>query len=45
MPLRYSVKLETFVPEQIALADADGDGSITSADALKVLRLSVGLKD
>ncbi len=43
--LRYSVKLEKFTDEQIALADVNSDNKIDSLDALTVLRRSVGLDD
>lgn len=41
--LRASVKLENFDETKTKLADVDVDGSITSADALEVLRYSVKL--
>ena len=43
MILRQSVGLENFNDAKRALADVDNDGKITSADALEVLRYSVGL--
>ena len=43
MILRQSVSLEHFTEFQKKLADVDGDTKITSADALEVLRASVGL--
>ena len=35
--------METFTPEQKKLADVDGDGEVTSNDALAILRYSVGM--
>ena len=41
--MRASVKLENFDDFKTKLADIDGDGKISSADALEVLRYSVKL--
>ena len=35
--------MENSTEELVKLADVDGDGSLTSADALELLRYSVGL--
>ena len=39
------MRLEKFDDSKNKLADVDGDGTVTSADSLAVLRYSVGLKD
>ena len=41
--LRRSVGLENFTKTQDYISDVDGDGKITSADSLAVLRYSVKL--
>ena len=43
MILRASVGLEQLNETQLRNADVDGDGQITSSDALEILRNSVGL--
>ena len=43
--LRKTVHLEEFSYEQNLAADVDNDGAVTSADALLVLRYSVGIYD
>ena len=42
--LRIAAKLVDETPEAISIADMDGDGEITVVDALKILRISVGLE-
>ena len=38
-----SVGLDEVTPEFMSIADIDGNGTITSSDALAVLRASIGL--
>ena len=40
-----SVGLDSYSENEIKLADIDGDGQLTSSDALEILRFSVGLSN
>lgn len=45
MTLRSALEIETLTPRQIAAADVNRDGEVRSDDALRILRLSLGIVD
>lgn len=43
LALRYSMEMIALTPLQIEIGDMDNDGDISAADALVILRMSMGI--